>query len=105
MFFPVGKAQIEDTKNLLKDMCHACPIYNDCLDYSLYVKVEGIWAATSENDRRHLRKERGIVGITVNEEYERQWFLSQSPDAIASRKHRASKAAETQRNKREEQTA
>lgn len=105
IFFPIGAAQAEENKELIKTMCHSCPVFEDCLNYSLAIKVDGLWAGTDENERKKMRAERGIKAITIGEDYEREWLLSQTPDAVNSRKHRALKAAETQRKKKEEQTA
>ena len=41
-----------------KAICRRCPVSNECLDYALSVgpSLEGIWAATSKRERRHLGK-------------------------------------------------
>ena len=38
--------------------CAACPVRGDCLTYALTTRplVAGIWAGTSETDRRRLRR-------------------------------------------------
>ena len=41
-------------------ICGRCPVTADCLDWALRHKESGIWGGTSENQRKHLRRELGI---------------------------------------------
>lgn len=67
LFFPLGygrafKAQIDEAKAV----CRACPVYGGCLDYVLAnpdLAPEGIWAATTPDERRALRR----AGATLQE--------------------------------------
>ena len=58
LFFPVGTTgpaleQIEAAKAV----CRACPALEPCLEFALATNQEsGVWGATSEDERRKLRK-------------------------------------------------
>jgi len=44
---------------LAKAICRECPLIEQCLRYALdRPEFGGIWGATTENDRRELRKKR-----------------------------------------------
>jgi len=86
LFFPTNNMspKIED---LLKKTCLRCPIFDDCLEYSLKVKVEGWWAGTSDKDRVQLRKFFGITAIRIDEEY-KNTFQVETNQAKNSRTYR-----------------
>ena len=58
LFFPVGTTgpavqQIERAKQI----CSACPVSEECLQYALESNQEaGVWGGYQEDDRRRLRK-------------------------------------------------
>ena len=58
LFFPVGTTgsaldQIESAKIV----CRACEACGECLEFALATNQEaGVWGATSEEERRKLRK-------------------------------------------------
>ncbi len=58
LFFPVGTTgpavdQIESAKRV----CRGCEVQEPCLDFALATNQEsGVWGATSEEERRKLRK-------------------------------------------------
>jgi WhiB family redox-sensing transcriptional regulator len=58
LFFPVGTTgpavdQIESAKQV----CLGCPALEPCLEFALSTNQDsGVWGATSEEDRRHLRR-------------------------------------------------
>lgn len=85
LFFPDSATQLKDTKELVFKMCKECMIYDLCLDYALQNVTSGIWAATDENDRKKIRKQRDItpraITITYNNVLE-----SNSPRAKSQRK-------------------
>jgi WhiB family redox-sensing transcriptional regulator len=99
-FFPDSREQESAAVKTAIGICSTCPLYTKCLDYSLAVKVEGIWAGTTEAQRRTMRKQRGIVGIPLTAQY-LDYFLSQSDDAKAHRKLRAKKSAKTRKEKQD----
>jgi len=39
----------------LRKICHECPIYSECLEYSIWNESQGFWAATTATDRQKLR--------------------------------------------------
>jgi hypothetical protein len=39
----------------MRRMCHACPIYDDCLEYALWNEVHGFWAGLTEKQRQTMR--------------------------------------------------
>ncbi|MDQ3146775.1 MAG: WhiB family transcriptional regulator [Actinomycetota bacterium] len=60
LFFPVGTTglalvQIEAAKTV----CLACPVREPCLEFALSTNQDsGVWGATSEDERRKLRRAR-----------------------------------------------
>jgi WhiB family transcriptional regulator, redox-sensing transcriptional regulator len=58
LFFPVGSTGVAvDEINSAKEVCQACPVREQCLQFALLTNQEsGIWGGTSEDERRRLRK-------------------------------------------------
>jgi WhiB family redox-sensing transcriptional regulator len=58
LFFPVGTTgpalvQIEAAKAV----CRSCPVQEPCLEFALTTNQDsGVWGATSEEERRSLRR-------------------------------------------------
>lgn len=52
VFFPEAGTDNRQAINV----CKACPVISECLDYALAARVVGIWGGTSERDRRRLRR-------------------------------------------------
>jgi WhiB family redox-sensing transcriptional regulator len=46
-----------------KKICNLCPVVEPCLMHALQRGEAGIWGGTTERERRHLAKERGIAPI------------------------------------------
>lgn len=44
-----------------EDYCSRCPVRKECLNYALLYNELGIWAGTSESERREMRKVPGLV--------------------------------------------
>jgi len=99
LFFPDSREQEEKQQQMLYKVCSACPIFTSCLDYSLHVKVDGIWAGTTAAERRVIRAKRGITATPIYPIHE--VFMSQTDDAKHKRKVRAAKSAETQKRNRQ----
>lgn len=55
IFFP-------DTANSApaKEVCAPCPVRSECLDHALRYERIGIWAGTTERERRRMRQRMGI---------------------------------------------
>jgi len=58
LFFPVGTTgQAVEQIAAAKTVCTRCPARVPCLEYALATNQDsGVWGATSEEDRRHLRR-------------------------------------------------
>jgi len=58
LFFPIGTTgPAVDQISSAKIVCTACPSRIPCLEYALSTNQDsGVWGATSEEDRRHLRR-------------------------------------------------
>ena len=59
LFFPVGTTGIAlDQIEQAKAVCRTCPGMEPCLEFALATNQEsGVWGATSEEERRKLRKQ------------------------------------------------
>ena len=88
VFFPSNAEDVKFYKPMAQQICEPCPVSNKCLEYALGVKVLGIWAGTDEDDRKAIRKARGITAMSITQEYEREYFMSETPEAKAARKKR-----------------
>lgn len=58
LFFPIGTTgQAVDQIEAAKMVCMGCPARIPCLKFALGTNQDsGVWGATSEEDRRHLRR-------------------------------------------------
>ncbi|HVF13380.1 MAG TPA: WhiB family transcriptional regulator [Acidimicrobiales bacterium] len=58
LFFPVGTTGLAiDQIEAAKIVCQACEARDECLEFALSTNQEsGVWGATSEEERRKLRK-------------------------------------------------
>ena len=58
LFFPIGTTgQAVDQIAAAKAVCMACPSQIPCLEFALGTNQDsGVWGATSEEERRHLRR-------------------------------------------------
>ena len=58
LFFPIGETgpAVEQT-DAAKSVCAGCPVQVECLEFALATNQEaGVWGATTEEERRKLRK-------------------------------------------------
>jgi len=99
MFFPDTAVQEQSIVKAMARMCDHCPIYQTCLEYALHVKVDGIWAATTPNQRKLMRRRQGITGLAIASQYLDEYLLSQSDNAKAARAARARKSQATKERK------
>lgn len=51
----------------LRAICGACPMQEPCLEYALHVKVVGFWGGTTDEERRRIRRRRGIRAARILE--------------------------------------
>lgn len=58
LFFPIGTTgQAIDQIDAAKYVCMGCPARVECLEFALSTNQDsGVWGATSEEDRRFLRR-------------------------------------------------
>lgn len=49
-----------------KALCDACPAWKACRDWALHHERFGIWAGTSERQRRILRRQSGIRFVELD---------------------------------------
>ena len=58
LFFPIGTTGVAlDQIDAAKEVCTACPVSGRCLEFALATNQEaGVWGATTEEERRKLRK-------------------------------------------------
>lgn len=58
LFFPIGTTGLAvDQIDSAKAVCRQCLAMDDCLEFALATNQEaGVWGATSEEERRKLRK-------------------------------------------------
>jgi hypothetical protein len=89
LFFPVGEMKQEIAKTL-KRICMNCPIMDQCLEYSLHVKVSGYWAGTNERERERLRQFFHITPVRIDEQY-KSMFQAETSEAKRSRTYRERK--------------
>ena len=43
-------------RKAVKDYCNGCSVLNDCLAYAIQNQESGIWAGTTERERRAMKK-------------------------------------------------
>lgn len=55
-----GPLSVEDREHLatLRGICAACPVQDHCLDHALEHYEAGVWAGTTEDQRKELRRAR-----------------------------------------------
>ena len=57
LFFPENAAEAPVKLRQVKPICRACEFQTPCLEYALsYPDLQGIWAGTTENERRIMRR-------------------------------------------------
>jgi hypothetical protein len=59
LFFPETAIENAYNKEWLRGYCYGCKLFEPCLEYSLAVMVDGIWAGNDALDRRAIRRARG----------------------------------------------
>jgi len=91
LFFPETGV---NTCQTIKKMCAECPVAKACLTYALHVEVDGVWAGTGVNQRRHLRRDLGIKAVQIHTQYTTDAMKAQSDAAISARRQRAKRKAE-----------
>lgn len=65
LWFPIENSKAYANKTLLQRTCKRCPVQMQCAEYSIHNDVQGYWAGTSDEQRRKIRRARGIVAISL----------------------------------------
>ena len=62
LFFPENSSEVRNHLKIVKPLCNSCEFKTPCLEYALkYPELQGIWAGTSENERRIMRRYKKAV--------------------------------------------
>ncbi len=64
-YFTIGDTAYYENLEQIKALCLRCPMVDPCLHYALHVNVQGLWAGTTETERRRLRRELNITPAPV----------------------------------------
>lgn len=59
--------QIGDDGAAAAGVCWSCPVRRQCLEWAVAVGESGIWAATTEADRRKIRRARNLPEFVTDE--------------------------------------
>lgn len=54
-----------DALPIMQRICSDCAFIEPCLEYALHHTVYGVWAGTTENVRRQIRRRRNIIPINL----------------------------------------
>lgn len=58
MFFPVEKIEEQKMKAIIKPICDSCGFQAACLEWALQNRELGIWAGTTDHDRKLILRRR-----------------------------------------------
>ena len=70
LFFPSNAQESAQAKAIIKPLCEACPVFKDCYAYAVSFPekaLQGIWANTTDNDRRRIRYSATPVGYRTKQ--------------------------------------
>ncbi|MDF5755862.1 WhiB family transcriptional regulator [Spongiactinospora sp. TRM90649] len=58
LFFPIGAAPAPEQLRAARRICGTCPVHGACLRFAVETgQAGGIWAGTTERERRSIREE------------------------------------------------
>lgn len=61
LFFPEGSSNVHAAaKKAITPICNSCEFIEPCLDFALRHDVQGLWAGTTEPDRKLIRRRTGV---------------------------------------------
>lgn len=69
LFFPTSALESAAAKAAIKPICDSCPVFAQCFAYAVSFPekaLQGIWANTTEGDRRRMRYSATPVGYRRN---------------------------------------
>jgi WhiB family redox-sensing transcriptional regulator len=55
LFFVENRGDDYESLDYVRKMCKNCPVLEECFKYALTYNVKGIWAGTTEQQRRQIR--------------------------------------------------
>ncbi len=58
MFFPVDRVEEAKMRSLIRPICNTCAFQADCLEWALNNRELGIWAGTTDHDRKLILRKR-----------------------------------------------
>lgn len=70
--------------DMARAICESCPVRSQCYDHALRHEEFGVWAGTSERQRRQLRKQLGIHLEDIDEMRYRYPTRVKSPAACGT---------------------
>ena len=59
LYYPEGSSGT--LPRIVLDMCQFCYTFDECLEWALHHEQDGIWASTTRNQRKQMRRARGIT--------------------------------------------
>lgn len=69
-FIPRGGDQVKMLSRSLR-VCDDCKVSQDCLEYAVRLNIQvGVWGGTTAWERREIRRERGLNGVTEDDYFE-----------------------------------
>jgi WhiB family redox-sensing transcriptional regulator len=60
VFYVSDESAQWETLEMAFRICAACPVSDECLEHALKHEDDGVWAGTTPNQRRGIRRELGI---------------------------------------------
>ena len=67
LFFPMGAPSLVEVQTArAKAVCRACPVREECLEWSLATAQDaGVWGGLDEDERREIRRRRRRAATTL----------------------------------------
>jgi len=63
IFFPEDRVEEARAKTELKPICKTCQFHTACLEWAIENRERGIWAGTTEEERRLILRRRNRVKV------------------------------------------
>jgi hypothetical protein len=64
LFFPESLSEIRPNLRVVKPLCKSCEFKDPCLEYAVqHPELQGIWAGTTETDRRLIRRHKKRLAV------------------------------------------
>ena len=59
LFFPENSSFPQEER-FVRTLCNKCPVVVECREWAINHEEHGIWGGTTPNERRFIRRQRGI---------------------------------------------